>query len=148
MTYREGWMMLLNCVYKLSVSSNKYPLPITSFHTWNKHDNCGRMSHHHCLLSPRQGHVQQSALNRYWYVLSFVPWDSVHFLSVRRLSNCNILHHSTNMQQNCLIYNLQYCGILQVTCCSFSLNPPLLLYDLLHTSTYMCICVFRWLWTW
>jgi hypothetical protein len=100
MTYREGWMMLQNCVYKLSVISNKHLLVITSFHTWSKHHNCRRMSCHVCLLSPVPGlvHVQQSALNSYWYVLSFVPWNSVHFLSVRELINCNILQHSTHMQ--------------------------------------------------
>jgi hypothetical protein len=114
------------------------------------------MSCHVCLFSPGLDlvHVQPSALNRYWYVLRFVPWDSVHFLSVRNVSNCKQLqclvafyiHVACNTQLNCLIYNLQHCGILQVTYCSFNLNPPLLLYDLLHTPLCVSWCVFRWLW--
>jgi hypothetical protein len=94
--------MLQTCVFKLSVSSNKYPLPITSFHTWSKHHNCRRMSSHVRLLSPGLGlvHIQQSALNRYWYALSFVPWDSISCQSewLATASNTNILQHSTNMQ--------------------------------------------------
>jgi hypothetical protein len=38
---------------------------------------------------------------------------------------------------------MKYCGMLQVTYSSFSLNPSLLPYDLLRTSTCMHWCVFR-----
>jgi hypothetical protein len=117
-------MKLQNCVYKLSVSSNKYPLLITMFHSWSKHNfirnvmSCHAMSYHVCLLSPGLclDHIQQSALNRFWYALSFVPWDSVCFLSVRTVSHCKQLQYlaafytyaAGHTQQNSLIYNLQH----------------------------------------
>jgi hypothetical protein len=129
---REGWMKVQNCVYKLSVSSNKYPLLIIMFHNWSKHNfRRNVMSCHVCLLSPGLclDHIQQSALNRYWYGIQFVSCQSQWLATA---SNSNIVQHSTHMQQathsKTVLFTTCNTGMLQVTYCSLSL----LLYDLQH----------------
>jgi hypothetical protein len=112
------------------------------------------MSCHFCFHSIRQGlvHSQQSELNEHGYALmictmrlSSFPWQ---LGTLATASNSQYLvalhkHSACNKQQHCLTYNIKYCGTLQVTNCSFGLNPSLLLCDLLHTSTCLCICAFR-----
>jgi hypothetical protein len=141
--------MFLSC---LSVSVT---ILISSFHCWiNIITVVERLviSCHVRFHSTRHSlvHIQQSEINKYWYNWRFVPWDSVHFPWVGKVSNSKQLqylvvlykHVACNTQKNCLIYNMKYCGMLQITNCSFSLNPSLLLYHILHIST--CIHCIHW----
>jgi hypothetical protein len=101
----------------------------------------------------KTGSCAQSAIRIKWTLIcTDILYHGTQFISLA-VSNSKQLQHlvafhklaACNTQQNCLTYNMKYCGMLQVTNCSFSLNLSLLLYDLLHTSTCMHWCLFRWL---
>jgi hypothetical protein len=65
-------------------------------------------------------------------------------LAVGKDSNSKQLKYFVALYQHAASLSYFNCGMLQVTNCSFSLNPSLLLYDLLlYTSTCMRWCVFR-----
>jgi hypothetical protein len=146
--------MLQNYVNTLSMSFCNYALQIISSHNWSKHHNCGRISCHVYLLSTRQGLVSNQYYidtDLHWHS---APWDSVHFpCQSEGAANCKQIqyfvafyrHAAWNTEENRETYSKQHCGILQVTYCSFSRKPTLLLYYLLHTSLCMSWCVFRWL---
>jgi hypothetical protein len=106
--------------------------------------NCSRMSCEVCLLSTTQGlvQIQQSVLNRKLY--SDLSDHCTQFISHVR-QNRYLLHatkilcstletYSKQHRIQLCVYSKQHCGMLQVTLCSFSSYPPLLLCDLLHKS--------------
>jgi hypothetical protein len=55
-------------------------------------------------------------------------------------------HTACNREKNFVMNGKLHCSKLHLIYWSISLNPPILLYDLIHLSLCVTWCVFTWLW--